>query len=152
MSTSLLFNQSRPSADSIPLALAYPPVRVKVSARVQQCAQTQEWITDRGMSTCASHKSPPSVRTLAWLGRSYCFLRRLLVHWVFMASRNVARGPSGPREMKKRETKQRSRWPYRLLSQRNPAYLVKSQRKIISLHLYVVWLPWLNLVRFCGSV
>jgi len=39
-----------------------------VSARIQRCAQTQEWITDRGMSNCASRKSPPSVRTLAWLG------------------------------------------------------------------------------------
>jgi len=25
-----------------------------MSVRVQQCAETQEWITDRGMSTCAS--------------------------------------------------------------------------------------------------
>ena len=62
------FISQGPQPDSIPLALAYPPFRVKVSVRVQQCAQTQEWIRDRGMSTCASRKSPPSVRTLAWLG------------------------------------------------------------------------------------
>jgi len=54
-----------PQPDTIPLTLAYPPVRAKVSVRVQQCAQTQEWITDRGMSTCASRKSPPSK---LWLG------------------------------------------------------------------------------------
>jgi hypothetical protein len=28
---------------------------------------TQEWLTDRGMTTCASRKAPPLVRTLAWL-------------------------------------------------------------------------------------
>ena len=29
--------------------------------------QTQEWLPDGGTSTCASRRSPPSVRTLAWL-------------------------------------------------------------------------------------
>jgi hypothetical protein len=28
---------------------------------------TQDWLTDRGRSTCDSRKSPPSVRTLTWL-------------------------------------------------------------------------------------
>jgi hypothetical protein len=31
---------------------------------------TQEWLTDRGMTTCASHMSPPSVRTLGGLAWS----------------------------------------------------------------------------------
>ena len=34
----------------------------------QLCVQTQEWVPDGGLSTCASRRSPPSVRTLSWLG------------------------------------------------------------------------------------
>ena len=49
-----------------------------MSVRVQQSAQTREWITDTVMSTCASRKSPPSVRTLAWLGLAvYCLIPQL---------------------------------------------------------------------------
>jgi len=33
----------------------------------------QVWLTDRGTSTCASRKSPPPVRTLAWLGFFFLF-------------------------------------------------------------------------------
>ena len=47
---------------------AYSPVRVLVSVRAQRCGQTQEWLTDRGTSTCASRKSLPPVNTLAWFG------------------------------------------------------------------------------------
>jgi hypothetical protein len=32
---------------------------------------TQEWLTDRGMLTFTSHKFPPSIRTLAWLGLAW---------------------------------------------------------------------------------
>jgi len=39
-----------------------------VSYRAQLCDQTQEWLTDRGTPTCVSRKSPPPLRTLAWLG------------------------------------------------------------------------------------
>jgi hypothetical protein len=35
----------------------------------------QEWLTDRGTSTSASHKSPPAVSTLAWLAE-YSFSAR----------------------------------------------------------------------------
>jgi len=39
-----------------------------VCYRAQRCGQTQEWLPDRGTSTCSSRKSPPPVNTLAWLG------------------------------------------------------------------------------------
>ena len=39
-----------------------------VCYRAQPCGQTQEWLRDRGTSTCALHKSLPPVNTLAWLG------------------------------------------------------------------------------------
>ena len=57
--------------DSKSLALAYPPVRVMVSLRVQQCAQAQEWLTDRGMRLALSASLLPQLEL--WLGL-FCWL------------------------------------------------------------------------------
>ena len=65
-------NQSRPSAwlqiVSVSIFLCYS---LGVCYWAQLCGQTQEWLTDRGTSTCASRKSPPPVNTLAWLGTAW---------------------------------------------------------------------------------
>ena len=45
-----------------------PSQSIGICLGVQRRGQTQEWLPDRGTSTCASRRYPPSVRTLAWFG------------------------------------------------------------------------------------
>jgi len=46
----------------------FPCYSLGICYWAQQCGQTQEWLTDRGTSTCASRMSPLPVNTLDWLG------------------------------------------------------------------------------------
>ena len=55
----------------------------------------REWLTDRGTSTCPSHKSPPTVRTLsypglAWLGLAWLGLAWLGLAWLGLAWLSLA--------------------------------------------------------------
>ena len=54
-------------------------------AEPSYAVQTQEWLTDRGTSACASRKSPPPVNTLVgldWLGLDWIGLDWIGLDWI----------------------------------------------------------------------
>ena len=64
-----------PEPDFKIVSVSIYPWSLGVCYRAQRCGQTQEWLTDRGTSTCAKRKSPPPLNSLAWLG-----LEKKIVH------------------------------------------------------------------------